>query len=122
MQINRQILAAAALVAILPTMTISQSASAHSPGIGHTYFMRGSIVSDTNGQLVACVGRADNAKVGQQLAVYRTISSGGKNPLSFRRKQVGSVRVDEIINDHYASVSSTTSGIRNGDIVELARR
>lgn len=121
MRLNGSLLAAAAFFALAPTMAVSQTGKARSPGIGHTFFMRGSIVSDANGQIVACVGKADNAQVGQTLIVYRTIASSGPRATSFRRDEVGRVRIDQIINDHYALVSVIAGNVKNNDIVELVR-
>jgi hypothetical protein len=121
MHLTQSLLAAAALTALVPTIGASQVSGAHSTGIGHTVFMRGSIVSDTDGQLVACVGKADNAQVGQQLTVYRTVIGSGPRATAFRREQVGSVRINQIVNDHYALVTATTGDVKTNDVVELVR-
>lgn len=121
MHLHRSIFTAAAFLTFVPTMAVAQTDKPHSPGIGHTFFMRGSIVSDANGQLVACVGKADSARAGQELSVYRTIASGGPRATIFRREKVGSVRIDQVIDDHYALVSATAGNVKDNDIVELVR-
>jgi hypothetical protein len=120
-RLSRSILTAVALLTFLPTMAVSQTGKPRSPGFGHTFLMRGSIVSDTGGQLIACVGKADNAQAGQELTVYRTIASSGPRATNFQREKVGSVRIDQVINDHYALVSSIAGNVKTNDIVELVR-
>lgn len=93
-------------------------------GIGHTFFMRGSVVSTQGGQTVVCVGKADGAEVGQVLEVYRVTTVPGPNKGTgspVRRTLVGHVRVDHIFDDHFAHVSVADGRPALHDIVELRR-
>lgn len=91
-------------------------------GIGHTLFMRGTIVGMTNGVATICVGRADGATVGQTLNVVRVKTvSGGKGSGSFRREDVAKLRIDAIVDDHFARASVTSGNPAKNDLVELRR-
>lgn len=93
-------------------------------GIGHTWFMRGSIVgTDTTGTIV-CIGKADGAEVGQTLEVYRVVNHPGPNKglgPTFHRQAIGHVRIDHIFDDHFAHVTVTDGRPAKNDIVELRR-
>lgn len=109
-----------ALIGLAITMTSPVLAQ----GIGHSFFMRGSIVgTDPNGTVV-CVGKADGAQVGQVLEVYRVTSVPGppKGISTFRRNLVGRVRIDHVFDDHFAHVSVADGRPAVHDIVELRRR
>lgn len=101
------------------------SAPALAAGIGHSFFMRGSIVdSDTTGKVV-CIGKADGARVGQTLDVYRVEISPGPNRgagPNYRREYVGKVTIDHVFNDHFAHVTATEGKLALHDIVELRRK
>lgn len=97
-------------------------------GIGHTFFMRGSIVDVSTSGTVVCVGKADGAEVGQVLDVYRNVanpgansSKGGGGPAPFRRVKVGQVAIDHVFDDHYAHVSVKDGKPAQHDTVELRR-
>src|SRR3546814_19405470 len=91
----------------LAGLAVLGAAPTYAQGIGHSFFMRGSIVGkDTTGTVV-CVGKADGATVGQVLEVYRVESTTGpsKTPgAGFRRVAVGHVKIDHIFDDHFAHV------------------
>lgn len=94
-------------------------------GIGHSFFMRGTIVGqDTNGTVV-CIGKADGAEVGQTLEVYRVVyhpgPSKGQGP-TYHRQAVGHVTVDHIYDDHFAHVTVKDGAPAKHDIVELRRK
>ena len=106
----------------LAGLAILSAAPALATGIGHSFFMRGSIVgTDTTGTVV-CVGKADGAIVGQVLDVYRVTTtpgpSKGMGP-GFRRELVGHVKVNHIFNEHFAHVSIADGAPAVNDIVEL---
>ncbi len=108
-------LAGIALLAATPSLA---------QGIGHSFFMRGSIVDTDATGTVVCVGKADGATVGQVLDVYRVTtppgpsSSKGTGPI-YRRELVGKVTIDHIFDDHFAHVSVTDGTPAKHDIVEL---
>jgi hypothetical protein len=93
-------------------------------GIGHTFFMRGSIVgADTAGTIV-CIGRADGAEVGQSLEVYRMVPVPGPNKGAgspFRRQLIGHVQIDHIYDEHFAHVTIQDGRPKKNDVVELRR-
>lgn len=102
-----------------PLMATTQPAAA-SPGIGHTFFMRGSVVSTTGGQIVICIGRVDGAQAGQVLKVFRTVNMPGPRG-GFRRQDIGTMRIESVLNDHYANATSLAGSVNLNDIVELKR-
>ena len=110
----------------LAGIALAGAVPALATGIGHTFFMRGSIVGkDTTGTIV-CVGKADGATVGQVLDVYRMKTlpgSGfkGTGP-AYRRDLIGHVRVDHIFDDHFAHVSVADGTPAVHDIVELRKK
>ncbi len=117
-------LLSAALVAVIPSTTFAQqSGAAKAPGIGHTFFMRGSVVHVTGKQVVVCIGKADGARAGQELTVYRVSEHphGPKGPPTFQRKQIGSVRIDAIVDDHFANATVLSGTVQKNDLVELQR-
>lgn len=95
-----------------------------SQGIGHTWFMRGSIVRIDSTGTVVCIGKADGAEVGQTLEVYRLVVHPGPNKGSgptYHRQDVGEVRIDHVFDDHFAHVTVTKGRPARNDIVELQR-
>lgn len=115
---KKSILAALAGVAILAATPV------FAQGIGHTFFMRGSIVEADSTGTVICIGKADGAEVGQSLEVYRVKSLPGpaKGPPSYRRDLVGHVTIDHIFDDHFAHVRVADGNPTKHDIVELRRK
>lgn len=93
-------------------------------GIGHSFFMRGSIVDTGSNGTVVCLGKADGAEVGQTLDVYRvkTLPGPGKGAPAYRRDLVGHVRIDHIFDDHFAHVSVADGMPAKHDVVELLRK
>lgn len=116
MLLNKKIaiaLAGLAMVGAAPTFA---------QGIGHRFFMRGSIVGKDATGPVVCIGKADGATVGQLLMVYRMESAPGpsKTPGSgFRRVLVGHVTINHIFDDHFAHVRVNDGKPTVNDIVEV---
>lgn len=101
------------------------SVPAAAAGIGHTLFMRGSIVAEQTEGKVVCIGSEDGATVGQVLDVYRVVqhpgpSGKGAGP-TFHRQPAGHVRVDHVYDAHFAHVSVVDGAPAVHDIVELRR-
>jgi hypothetical protein len=86
--------------------------------------MRGHIVDVTDDVATVCVGRADGAAPGQVLNVQRVVRvsqpSKSTTPM-FRREQVGHVRIDSIVDDHFARATVIHGAAAPHDIVELVR-
>jgi hypothetical protein len=91
-------------------------------GMGHTWFMRGSVVGADKGGKIVCVGKADGATVGQVLTVYRVDYQPGQTKGAARRQKMGHVRIDHLFDDHFAHVSVVDGRADKNDIVELSRR
>lgn len=113
------------LMVALAGISMLAAVPAMAQGIGHSLFMRGSIVDTGSNGTVVCIGKADGAEVGQVLEVYRNVpvagsSYKGTGP-AFRRQAVGHVRIDHIYDDHFAHVSVTDGKPTKHDIVELRR-
>jgi hypothetical protein len=95
-------------------------AAANAAGIGHSFFMRGSVVDMTNGVPTICIGKADGATTGQVLDVYRVKAGPGPKG-GFTRINVGSVRIDSIVDDHFATTSIVKGNVEKNDLVELRK-
>lgn len=112
------------LIASLAAITLLGAAPALSQGIGHTWFMRGTVVQIDSTGTVVCIGKADGAEVGQTLEVYRIARHPGSAKSvgpNFHRQEVGAVRIDHVYDDHFAHVTVTSGRVRKNDIVELRR-
>ena len=110
-------------VTLVPGGASAQSTQSHTPGIGHSVFMRGTVVRAAGNDLVVCIGSADGAEPGQELTVYRVSEHphGPKGPPSYRRTEVGTVRIQQIIDEHFANATVTSGTVERHDIVELRR-
>ena len=119
MRLTTKISLAIASAAMLGT------APAFASGIGHSFFMRGSIVAEQAQGKVVCIGSEDGATVGQVLEVYRAVfhpgpSGKGFGP-PFHREPVGHVRINHVYDGHFAHVSVVDGAPAVNDIVELRR-
>ena len=88
----------------------------------HQYMMSGNIVDVLDDDLVVvCIGTADGAKEGQTLLVHRTISleDGAGDFYTYGRVEVGKVRVQSIIDEHYARAKVLTGELEKYDHVQL---
>ena len=118
--IKKSVMAALACISMLGATPV------FAQGIGHTFFMRGSIVDTSASGTVVCIGKADGAEVGQTLEVYRVVQHPGPasskgNVAPFHRQRIGQVTIDHIYDDHFAHVSVTEGKPAKHDIVELRR-
>jgi len=108
---------AVAITTVGPVTAVAQ-------GIGHGFFMRGQVVGMTADVATVCVGRADGARPGQILKVVRITPtpgpSKGASP-AFRRNDVGTLRIDTIIDEHFARASVVKGQVATHDLVELER-
>lgn len=112
------------VVATLAGLAMLTASPVVAQGIGHTFFMRGSIVEIDSTGPVICIGKADGAQVGQTLEVYRAkiVPGPQKTPPSYRRELVGHVTIDRIFDDHFAHVRVKDGSPAKYDIVELLRK
>jgi hypothetical protein len=108
----------------LAAASIFTAAPVLAQGIGHTFFMRGSIVGSDSSGTVVCIGRADGAEVGQTLDVFRVTYRPGpsKGAVSnYTRELVGHVQISHVFDDHFAHVTVVDGRPKKHDIVELQR-
>ena len=122
---KRFLLTGVVALAAMPDLVRAQPASP-SPGFVHRLLMRGGVVHSEGGTLVLCIGRAEGAEVGQVFKVYRSTvrragGGGGRRSTipSFIRSEVGTVRIDTVVDDHFANATRLSGDVRVNDIVEL---
>lgn len=97
--------------------------AASNPGIRHTVFMAGSVIESSADGVYLCIGTSEGAQVGQQLEVVRLTRDTGINPKQgahFKREKVGTVRIDAIVDEHFAQATVVSGHAEKGDIVRLA--
>ena len=89
----------------------------------HKYLMRGTILDVAGDMVYLCIGSADGAKVGQQLAVHRfekmTVVGQGKPSGGFERLDIGEVKITEVVDVHYARAKVLKGKLQVNDVVEL---
>lgn len=110
------------LAAIAASIPLVLAAPVLAQGIGHSLFMRGSIIGADSQGTIVCIGKADGAKVGQTLNVYRTTYRPGPakgNGPTLTRTLIGHVRIDHVFDEHFAHVSRIDGQPARNDIVEL---
>lgn len=102
-------------------MASATATAAEGPSTHHTFFMRGQIVEAQDASVVICIGRADGAAVGQELDVvhHSRVTSGPKGMGRFERSVVGKVRIDAIVDEHYAEATVVSGKAAEHDSVEL---
>ena len=104
------------------TSAVLLAGSAAAQGIKHTWLMRGTVVEMANGVATLCIGRADGAAPGQVLDVIRITPAPGDKTSGFRRNLIGKVRIEAIVDDHFARARVFTGQVGKHDLVELRRR
>ena len=119
LQTSRRALIGAALLACFAAASAS---AAGTPSIRHSFLMRGQIVEADKSALVICIGSADGAKAGQELEVihHNRVKTGPKGRGRFERERVGRVRIDAIVDEHYAEATVISGKAGLNDSVELA--
>lgn len=90
----------------------------------HNYMMKGQILEVNDGEVHLCIGSAEGAKTGQEFAVFRylKIPYGGPKQTgpSFKREAVGSIKITQIVDEHFAQANVLTGEIKINDVAELA--
>lgn len=83
--------------------------------------MRGQVITASLDDIVICVGLDDEAQLGQQLTAYRFFETSniGEGDEKFERRNIGKVRIEKIINDHYAKVNVIEGNVKKHDMVQL---
>lgn len=102
---------------------LSAAADATPVSLAHGLFMRGQIVDVDNATLVVCIGRSDGAEVGQELDVihHRRTSIGPKGVGRFKRDTIGKIRINAILDEHYAEATLVSGKASQYDTVELIK-
>lgn len=89
----------------------------------HQYIMRGQILDVNDNMAYLCIGKNDGAQVGQELTVYRFVKSGyltTKNQIPyFKKEKTGSVKIEDIFDEHYSHARILTGNVKVNDVVEL---
>ena len=111
----------ASLIAV-STLLAVPAARADDPGIRHTVFMAGSVIEASAEGIYLCIGTADGAEPGQVLDVVRVTRDRSVNPkqgVRFHREKVGKVKIDAIVEEHFAQATVLDGKVEKGDIVRL---
>ena len=112
------------LTIVVAATVLSTPACSTLQGVGHQYLMRGQVVEVTGSGVVLCVGSQDGAKVSQELKAYKLVSSnvgGPKNPTRWEKVQVGTVRIRQVVDEHFAEAEVTSGDVQVNNMVELKR-
>jgi hypothetical protein len=107
---------------VLAISIIALAGCASLGSVGHKYIMRGQILEAAGTDVYLCIGSKDGAKVGQEFAVYRfvrEISPNPKLPPRFRKEEKGTVKITEIVDEHYAKAKVVAGEAKVNDVVEL---
>ena len=112
---SSRIFAIAALIILAGCSTLQTA--------GHKYLMRGQVLEASDGFAYLCVGTAEGAQRGQQLAAYRFVSDTRPIPRGsetvFKRVKTGIVEIVEVVDEHYARAKIVSGDVREGNLVEL---
>lgn len=90
-------------------------------GFYHKNIMRGQVVKADNNSVVVCIGKDNGAKQGQVLNAYRieTVVAVEEGEEAFVKRLVGSVKIESVIDEHFAKVTVVDGDVERYDIVEL---
>lgn len=121
---SRGVMLAALLGALGLAWPDTASAGQSAPGIYHGWIMRGQVLSVEDGKGIVCIGKRDQARVGDVLTVVRQtpVTTGGPRASGFRPVEVGQVRLAVIVDDHYSEYEVVKGRPQVHDTVELERR
>ncbi len=86
----------------------------------HRLVMKGSIIEASDSEVYLCIGSRDGAAVGQELDVYKILQTKPQ-PTLFKREYTGKVRINEIVDEHFAKATVISGKAEKNDIVELTR-
>jgi len=92
--------------------------------VGHGYIMRGSILEVKGKNVYLCIGSKDGAKAGDEFNVHknRLVTKEETNrglKQEWVKEQTGSVKIVEIVNEHYAKGIITSGKAEVHSVVEL---
>ncbi len=110
------------MTAFLASLVLSTSACSSLQGAGHKYLMRGQVVEVAGSEAVLCIGDSDGARVNQQLTAYKMVASnagGSKNPTRWEKIKVGTVRIVQVVDEHFANAQVVSGDVQVNNVVEL---
>jgi hypothetical protein len=84
--------------------------------------MRGQILDVNQNTAYLCIGSRDGARAGQEFSVYkfeRIFSNPKMQVPSFKREETGTVKITEIVDEHYAKASILNGDVKVNYVVEL---
>ena len=110
-----------ALCGILIVITASCAAL---NSAGHKYVMRGQVLGVTDDIVYLCIGSKDGAVIGQEYSVYtfiqtKSLNKKGNERLEYTKKDTGTVKLTEIVDEHYAKAKITAGEAKVNYVVEL---
>lgn len=107
-------------VMLLAVFSIVLAGCANSD-FSHKYLMRGQVVATSPDNVVICVGLDDGAQVGQELTAYRFFETNfvGEGDEVYEKRNIGKVKIEKIIDEHYAKVSVIEGNVKKHDMVQL---
>lgn len=112
-------------VAVAALLLVVMAGCSSMQGARHQYLMRGQVLEASAEQVLVCVGSRDGARAGQELKVYRFKANPArwdKSPSPrYERIEVGTVRISEVIDEHFATARVTGGSPTVNDVVELER-
>jgi len=97
-------------------------AVAEGSGVYHRHWMKGSILSAQGQGIYVCIGTEHGAVPGQVLDVVKVVRVRSGSPKAaprFERRHIGKLRIDEVVNGHFARATLVEGVAREGNIVML---
>ncbi len=88
----------------------------------HEFVMKGSVIDVAEEGIYFCIGTPEGAKVGEDydvLHVSRDISGHPRSTPRFKHVKVGRVKVEEIVDVHYAKAKVIDGKVEKGDLISL---
>ena len=117
--------AARGLVGVALAAMLGLSGCATDSHAYHSIVMQGQVLSMDDNTVNVCIGERDGASVDQVLDVVRHVpaSSAPKaSGPSFRREEVGKVRIVSLYDEHYATAVVVSGHPQVNDSVEFERQ
>jgi hypothetical protein len=113
-------------MAITLTVAILFVGCASFRAVHHKYVMRGSILLTSGNEVYLCIGSRDGAQVGQKFDVYKLVAQGVNQPgkgavpsMTFRKERTGSIKITQIVNEHFARADIVNGTVQKDYVAEL---
>ena len=111
--------------AMMLVLSLALATAANAAEFAHKYVMRGQVLDVQANTLVVCIGKEDGAQVGQVLNVVRHERGPHQHKSAtptFVRKEIGTIRITSIVDDHYAEATVVDGNVQINDSVELVSK